>query len=361
MEDLLWKKKSTKYFRYIMLFFIRLAEVITASCIPSTIGLIIVLFTPKDRVMQIMEFLAFFVFLGASCTFWIRYVKHRPKKSEFYILNGLSYLIYVSLSVTAYLLSDVYLYSIFFSDLRIFEVFGVSTLNSLIYTHIMLIFAMIVSETLAHIHYERKRKLAIENGADEVEIDSVEVTPKKDNRKVELLSVDEVNKELEREIREAEEMLRRERNTANKSDIKKGDGTAVTETVPADPENDIDDDDYVSEAYARKEMKVTENYSTEKLWNAEIYNGCGPKYDYDDEDYTKEVFGGTDNGSIWNTDIYKGNGELPDYGEDFDEDFGYNCLTLDYEKELATYTPNDLDDYDSDNLWGSIKQGRDKK
>lgn len=362
MEDLVWKKKSTAVIKNIMLFFIRLAEILTSSFIPSAIGLMILLFTPKTRVMQIMECVSFTAFFVTSCVFWTKYVRHRPNRREFYIMNGLAYLVYISLSVTIYMLSDVYLYSIFFSDMRMLEVFGQTTLNSLIFTHIVLVAAMILTENIAHRYYCIKAEIATENGADTVEIDYVPVTPSKDNREVEIMSVDEVNAELEREISEARLMLETEKkNCSDKNwndDMVKGEGEKIIESMPEDPENDIDDEDFVSEAYARREMSVTENYSEDMLWNNDIYKGAAPIDCYDDEEYTKEVFGGTEDGSMWDSQICKGRGEALEYCDDYDDE--NTVFIVDYEQELNTYTPNDLEAYDTDNLWGEIKKGREK-
>ena len=132
MEDLVWKKKSTSVFRYFMLFGIRLAEVLIASIIPSVIGLVTVIITPKEWVMKIMENLSLFVFIGLNAIFWVRYVKHRENRKEFYIMNGVVYLLYALISVLTYVQNDVYLYSILFSNLRGLELIWVSTKTSLI-------------------------------------------------------------------------------------------------------------------------------------------------------------------------------------------------------------------------------------
>lgn len=371
MEDLLWKKKSTERFRYLMLFFIRLAEVLTTSIIPSIIGIIMVFITPKARVMQVMEFVSLVAFLGVSCFFWVRYVKHRPKRVEFYVLNGLVYLLYAGLSVLAYAMSDVYLYSILFSNLRGFEIFGVKTLASMINSHIILILGMIISETVAHFYYLHKAKVMAENGAEEVEIKEKEVVPEKNNREVKFLTVDEVNLELEREMQEAAELIRNE--TENVSDknyddaMVQGDDGEIKEAVPDDPDNDIDDTDYVSEAYAREEMSITQNYDVDSLWNEEIYKNRERASEYGDEVFDPEMFV-SDDDTLWDADMYRGRDasagvesvtdeeysdwEMPD--DEDDEPLFY----IEYDDEPEEYMSNGLEDYDSDSLWGDFTQGQ---
>lgn len=372
-KDLLGKKKSRNKFndymsnskpdkksKNLMLFLIRLAEVLTASIIPSTIGLIIVLITPKTRIMQVMECISFMAFFIVSCIFWFKYVKYRRSRVEFYIMHSAVYALYAGLSVIVYSLSDVYLYSIFFSDLRGFEIFGYKTIQSMAITHLIMVLCMIVCEILAHIYYKYKDKKAAENSIEKPEIESIAVTPKQDNQEVKFLSVDELNIEIDREMQEAADIIRSEyENVSDKNwnyDMVQGKNGRIVEVVPEDPENDIDDADFVSEAYAREEMKVTENYSEESLWNEDIYKGENPTYDYDREEYTKEEFSKADENSMWDEEMHKGNGESIQYSEDDDSD-DMTFFEI-YNNELNKYTKNDLDDYDPDNLWGEIKQGR---
>ena len=108
-EDLLWKKKSTKIFKYVMLFFIRLAEVLTASIIPSIMGIVILYINPKPRVMQTLMSMSMIIFALFSCTFWVRYVKHRNKVREFYIMNGIVYALYITFSALIYISADAYM------------------------------------------------------------------------------------------------------------------------------------------------------------------------------------------------------------------------------------------------------------
>lgn len=371
MEDLLWKKESTKRFRYLMLFFIRLAEVLTASIIPSIIGIMMVFITPKVRVMQLMETISFIAFVLVNCIFWIKYVRHRPKRGEFYVLNGIVYALYVGLSFLAYEFSDVYLYTILFSNLRGFEIFGFGTFASLYNTHIILILTMIISETAAHFYYKHKAKIVAENGAEEVEIKEEDAMPEQDNKEVKFLTVDEVNLELEHEMAEAAELIRAEiEDVSDKNwdeDMVQGDYGEIIEATPYDPDNDIDDDDYVSEAYAREEMSVTQNYDVDSLWNEEIYKNREVASDYDDEVFDPEMFISEDDDSLWDSDMYRGRdassriGIAPedeyhdwDMSDNDDEELFY----IEYDDEPDEYMSNSFEDYDSDSLWGDFTQGK---
>lgn len=371
MEDLLWKKESTKRFRYLMLFFIRLAEVLTASIIPSIIGIMMVFITPKERVMQVMETISFIAFVVVNCIFWIKYVRHRPGRGEFYVLNGIVYALYIGLSFLAYALSDVYLYSIVFSDLRGFEIFGCTTKQSLLISHSILIFVMIVCEITAHLYYSHKVKLAVENGAEAVEIKEENAMPEQDNKEVKFLTVDEVNLELEREMAEAAELIRAEsEDVSDKNwdeDMVQGDYGEIIEATPYDPDNDIDDDDYVSEAYAREEMSVTQNYDVDSLWNEEIYKNREMASDYDDEVFDPEMFISEDDDSLWDSDMYRGRDASSRVGiaqedEYHDWDMSDNddeeLFYIEYDDEPEEYMSNSFEDYDSDSLWGDFTQGK---
>ncbi len=347
MEDLLWRKKSRQRGRYLILFLIRLAETLTVSLLPSVAGLVAVFINPKVRVMQTIEFISLLVFGVANCIFWTRYVLHRANMREFYILNSIVYLLYVIISVFAYLSSDVYLYSILFSNMRGLEIFGCRTFESLYKSHFFMLGLMILTGIIARIICIYRLKKSAGDGVEKAEIEEKKVVPEQDNKAVEFLTVDEVNLELEREMQEAAELIRAE--TENVSDknwdsaMVQGNDGEIIETTPTDPENDIDSSDYVSEEYAREEMSVTLNYDVDSLWNADIYQGRETAVDYDEEEYTPEMFVDDDeNDGLWNADMYRGRDGTVDYDDE------------EYEPEMF------VDDDESDGLWNSdMYRGRD--
>ena len=336
MEDLLWRKKSRQRGRYLMLFLIRLAETLTVSLLPSVVGLIAVFITPKPRVMQTIELVSLLVFAVANCFFWTRYVFHRANLREFFVLNSIVYLLYVAISAFAYMSSDAYLYSILFSNMRGLEIFGYRTIESLYKAHFLVFGLMVATGIIARLVCFQRLKKAMADGVEKAEIEEKESVPEQDNKVVEFLTVDEVNLELDREMKEAAEMIRME--TENVSDknwdsaMVQGDNGEIIETTPVDPENDIDSRDYVSEEYAREEMSVTLNYDVDSLWNSDIYQGKEKTTDYDDEVYVPQMFVDENIDGLWNRDMYRGRGEDIGFGEE-------------PEPELFT------DDDESDGLW----------
>ena len=363
MEDLLWKKKSTKRFRYVMLFLIRLAEVLIASIIPSVMGLIIVIITPEVRVMQVIEFISSLVFMALNCVFWIRYIRHRPNLVEFYLMNGIVYVIYAGLSVVSYAMSDVYLYSILFSNLRGFEIFGSRTLNSLYTTHAVSVTLMFLCAFVGYFYFKYKVKLAAENGVEAVEMNEKQILPQQDNKEVRFLTLDEVNVELEREMEEAAELIRKETERVSDktwdSEMVQGENGEISEAVPIDPDNDIDDSDYVSEAYAKNEMSVTMKYSAESLWNEGIYKGHNRVSEYEEEDYTTEVFeDDADDETLWSTDMYRGRGDTIEVAEEDDEDwyenedYGDDGPLFNVERLTGTEAEDDDEDWYEDEDYG---------
>ena len=371
MEDLLWRKKSTVRFRYLALALIRLAEVLMASLIPSIIGLIMVFITPKLRVMQTIETISMIAFCVANSIFWTRYVMHRPKRIEFYVMNGIVFLLYAGLSVLAYFSSDAYLYSVIFSNMRGLELFGVTTTYSLINAHVFFLVLMVITEIIAHTVYKRKAEKALENGVEKAEIKAEKTVPEQNNEKVTFLSVDEVNLELEREIKEAAELIRKEtENVSDKnwdSEMVQGNDGEIMENTPDDPDNDIDDSDYVSEAYAREEMSITQNYDVDSLWNSDIYKGREKASEYGDEVYNPELFVTDEDDSLWDKEMYRGRDATAEleyiseedtewHFQDFDDE--EPLFNIDYDDEPEDYMVNNLEDYDSDSLWGDFTQGQ---
>ena len=379
MEDLLWRKKSRQRGRYLMLFLIRLAETLTVSLLPSVVGLIAVFITPKPRVMQTIELVSLLVFAVANCFFWTRYVFHRANLREFFVLNGIVYLLYVAISAFAYMSSDAYLYSILFSNMRGLEIFGYRTIESLYKAHFLVFGLMVATGIIARLVCFQRLKKAMADGVEKAEIEEKESVPEQDNKVVEFLTVDEVNLELDREMKEAAEMIRME--TENVSDknwdsaMVQGDNGEIIETTPVDPENDIDSRDYVSEEYAREEMSVTLNYDVDSLWNSDIYQGKEKTTDYDDEVYVPQMFVDENIDGLWNRDMYRGRGEDIGFGEepepelftDDDESDGLwnrdmcrgrgEAIDFGEEPEPELFT----DDDESDGLWNQdMYRGRDE-
>ena len=435
MEDLVWKKKSAKVYKYLMLFFIRLAEVLVASIAPTIIGLMILIINHERQMMQFMQIIAFIVFAVMNWMFWIKYKKNRVGRLEVYLMNGITYALYIVISFFALSASDAYMYTVMFSCMRAFEAFSeaITTRASLIYGHSVILILMVICENISHIKYKKATMDLADNTVETDNAEAEDVVAYKANKEVTFLSVDEVNMELEREIEEASTII----NETESEDETMFDSSVATDNIPYDPDNDIDDDDYTSEAYARREMAGIENYSSESLWNEDIYRDREKIEDYDGEDDMPEyeedddeglwdvsmhrgrgesidsqsdedieyLYEDVDDGQLWNSQMYKGKGEVVVAGEDIedfdigdDEYYDYNYLVDDeqdreedfiyheeYDLEEETYGMDyyeheesedaqfldeydeegddyeyinvDLEDYDSDSLWGDFTQG----
>ena len=337
MEDLVWKKKSAKVYKYLMLFFIRLAEVLVASIAPSIIGLMILIINPERQMMQFMQIIAFVVFAVMNWMFWVKYKKNRVGRLEFYLMNGITYALYIVISFFALSASDAYMYTVMFSCMRAFEAFSeaITTRASLIYGHSVILILMVICENISHIKYKKATMDLADNTVETDNAEAEDVVAYKANKEVTFLSVDEVNMELEREIEEAIELI----NENASEDEPLFDSSVATDNIPYDPDNDIDDDDYTSEAYARREMAGIENYSSESLWNEDIYRDREKIEDYDGEDDMPEYEEDDDEG-LWDVSMHRGRGESIESQSDEEE-------TIEYEED------------DDEGLWDvSMHRGR---
>ena len=110
-------------------------------------------------------------------------------------------------------------------------------------------------ENISQKKYIKLTSDLLDNTVDTDNAEAEDVEAYKANEKVTFLSVDEVNMEFEREIEEASAII----NETESKDETLSDILEVTDNIPYDPDNDIDDDDYTSEAYARREMAETAN------------------------------------------------------------------------------------------------------
>ncbi|MDD6563737.1 MAG: hypothetical protein PUF08_01520 [Clostridiales bacterium] len=364
MEDLVWKKKSAKVYKYLMLFFIRFAEVLAASIAPSIIGLIILIINPERQMMQFMQIIAFVVFAVMNWMFWVKYKKNRVGRFEFYLMNGITYALYIVISFLALSASDAYMYTIMFSCMRAFEAFSeaVTTRASLICGHIVVLILMVICENISHKKYIKLTSDLPDNTVDTDNAEAEYVEAYKANEKVTFLSVDEVNMEFEREIEEASAII----NETESKDETLSDILAVTDNIPYDPDNDIDDDDYTSEAYARREMAETANYSSESLWNEDIYRNRQRIEDYDDEDDMPEYEEDDDEG-LWDASMHRGRGEGIDsqideeetiaYEEDGDDGLWDVSMYRGRGESIESHSEDDneylFEDVDDERLWNS--------
>lgn len=401
VEDLLWKNKSGERKKFLMLFGIRIVENFTASFIPSLLGLIIVYINPSGRIMAAMKFVSFIAFCVVNWFFWMRYAKQRTRRYEFYIMNGLTYLIYAGISVAIFLLpfTGKLIYSVFFSNLRAFEIFGLSTKRSLMYTHIVMLGMMIICEIFSRIYYKALLKKLAENGADEIEMEMwKDKVPHKKDGNVRFLSVEEMSREMEKEHIEAWELLKNQATEEYDGicdvNMTKGRGQEVFKVELEDPDNDIDKGDFIPDA---RTQNANSAYGADSLWNKEIYknrteNGI-PIEDYGEEaeelpsffdvpEDSQQSEYDVDNGTLWNADMRQGRGGskvkskpkiddetvtsiLDNTPYDADNLWSKSFYKGRGEKDTAEdktdeYSLNDFEAYDSDSLWDNITQGKNK-
>ncbi len=400
-EDLIWQSRAGKRLRLFMLLGIRFVEICMASIIPSLIGLILVFIRPNNRIMSIMCFLSFLAFAICNWIFWMRYARQRTKRREFFIINGIAYMLYAVISYLMYEFSGPLTYSILFSNLRAFESFGMLTPYSLVTSHIVVGALMVVCQMYSRKYYTRLLERLAENGADEIEMDPWgHLVPEQEGRKVKILSVEEMHRQMEEERLEATEILQEETDNASDSlwdkGMTKGRGESVDTVEYENIDADLSDGDFIAGVGTERDI---DNYDTDKLWEEHIYKGrtAGdvPVENYDDEPedmpdfFAVNHYEGEENETLWSEDMHQGNKdtfEAVDITEEEEDDerelqfiyydgeglwnndmyqgHGKTLTRPDEEKQAKrefVEIPTENSKYDSDNLWDNITQGRGKK
>lgn len=376
-EDLVWRSKSHKRNELIVLFFVSLVELFSASFVSSVIGVILVFLNPDARVMRFMNVVSFIAFGCINILFWVKYARQRAKRVEFYIVNGLVYAVYFLLSVGLYRYAGQLMYSIICSNLRGMEIFGASTIVSLAISHGIIICLMILCETFSREYFRKVLEKLEQNGAEKVEMDMWgDDGPIIQNEEIRTVSLEEMYSVMEAEqlesARNIDKIMNEENDDIWDKTMYKGRGEAVEYIETENPDRDIDEKDY-----------VFTNEIDERLWNEEIYKGAKPIDDYADEtdEYEKcFVFDEEDEEvSLWDKSMQKGKGEKINefYEEDTAKYFDENNMNDDrlwaddmyqgrrkkrvHKSNIDRILKNDaideavdrtpMGDYDSDNLW----------
>lgn len=400
-EDLIWQSRAGKRLRLFMLLGIRFVEICMASIIPSLIGLILVFIRPNNRIMSIMCFLSFLAFAICNWIFWMRYARQRTKRREFFVINGIAYMLYAVISYLTYEFSGPLTYSILFSNLRAFESFGMLTPYSLVASHIVVGVLMVICQMYSRKYYTRLLERLAENGADEIEMDPWgHLVPEQEGKKVKILSVEEMHRQMEEERLEAAEILQEETDNASDSlwdkEMTKGRGESFDTVEYENIDADLSDGDFVAGVGTERDI---DNYDTDKLWEEHIYKGrtAGdvPVENYDDEPedmpdfFAVNHYEGEENETLWSEDMHQGNKdtfEAVDITEEEEDDerepqfiyydgeglwnndmyqgHGKSLTRPDEEKQAKrefVEIPTENSKYDSDNLWDNITQGKGKK
>lgn len=392
-----------KHYKLIILFFIRLAEVFISSIIPSFLGVVLIFLNPNKNIWTIINFITLIGFAFINFRFLLKYIAGRDNKKEFYILNSIVYIIYVAVSILAFKFGGYVVYSMIFANLRGLEAFGMKTIHSILICDVITLLSIFILGKYAYSHIEFVKKLVKMNGADAVEIVYEEAVPMQHSEEINTLSVEEMEKEIEKDMEEAAELIRWQQENLSDGDYTKafkGNNEDIQFVTPENPDDDVDETDYVEKN--AEILNRNSAYDSDSLWEKDIYKGNEPITSYDDEyepvpspentlsmrdrfkgmmrhhirsvtrigvvkiknrlgeaafvddeynnqnitEYAPENDEAYDD-SLWESRMYQGKSKenVPQYSEDFDDS-----------AEVRTETG--LENYDGDNLWDMIAHGR---
>ncbi len=328
----------------ILLFIIRIVETFAASIIPSVISVIIIFLAPSERSWSVLSAFCFVVTMAVNWYFWLDFAVERESVKEFYIINGIVQAIYIAASIVGYFFLGYLVYSMTFAYLRVFEIFDMKTIQSVLLTDGVTVLIMIVCERWSRGHIDKIREVLKKNGADKIEMEdkSENVVPTKRDQVIETLSVEEMAEQVEKDEEERLEIAKKiaesEPEDLWSDDISKGHGESIERVDYSEEGTDTDEHDFVPGS----EENENADYSADSLWNSEIYKGRTddgkPVADFEDEmsDAMPEE---PDDGPLWSEEFYK-------------ERDRSEALENIYEEEEATAAPEDIP-YDADSLWNS--------
>ncbi|MCH5212396.1 MAG: hypothetical protein J1G06_05235 [Oscillospiraceae bacterium] len=290
-----------------------------------------------------------------------------------------------------------------FANLRGLEAFGMKTIHSILICDVITLLSIFILGKYAYSHIEFVKKLVKMNGADAVEIVYEEAVPMQHSEEINTLSVEEMEKEIEKDMEEAAELIRWQQENLSDGDYTKafkGNNEDIQFVTPENPDDDVDETDYVEKN--AEILNRNSAYDSDSLWEKDIYKGNEPITSYDDEyepvpspentlsmrdrfkgmmrhhirsvtrigvvkiknrlgeaafvddeynnqnitEYAPENDEAYDD-SLWESRMYQGKSKenVPQYSEDFDDS-----------AEVRTETG--LENYDGDNLWDMIAHGR---
>lgn len=379
----------------IFLFIIRIVETFAASIVPSILSVIVIFFRPSENAWSVLSVFTFIVTIAVNWYFWLDFAAERESVKKFYIVNGIVYAIYAAASIVGYFFLGYLVYSMSFANLRIFEVFDMSTIHSVILTNILTVVIMVICERWSRFHMDKIKAFFASNGADKVEMASEgeEVLPTKSNEVVTPLSFEEMERQIKRDEEERLEMAKKVNEKVPEElwneNISKGRGGVIERVDYTKEGTDLDEKDFDP----TKEYNENIDYDTDSLWNAEIYKGRTadgkPITDFEYEE--NEAPPQQENEPIWNKDFYKGKdreqtinhlekmyeqeedeykaaakSEIPYGAESLWESDFYKGRdkdhipdkVLDFDDEVEKRPETETDRYDTDSLWDNITKGK---
>lgn len=391
--------------KFAIIFLIKTVETFAASVVPSVISVMIILFNPNEKSWAVMKFVSFVVTAYVNWRFWLKYAAMKSGPKEFYLMNGLTYLLYFASSVIGYYTLGYFVYSMTYANLRVFEMFGMKTLQSVLCSNGIMVLILVCCERFSHIRFNQFLEWISKNGSDTIEMEDIltDDTPMQQDKVIESLSIEEIAENMVHEENEAIEAKKRAlemmpEGVFDEENMTKGHGEKVEYTETVNLDNDLTEGDFNPASVAQQEYEENMQYSGDSLWSSHIYAGRTadgkPITEYDEEDM-REAFRqmpesddtADDNGSLWDEGIYQGrragagiNIPNPDDDTADDRKINYDAdalwesnfyqgrnqdsipkKTLDFDDNVFEIPAANANDYASDDLWDSVSQGKGKK
>ena len=356
--SMLWKT----HYRQILILFIRLTEVVMSGVLLSFLGVVLIFIRPDKSIWNLMTLISMAGFLVVNCRFILKYMVSREQKViEFYIINGITFLIYGVASVIAYHYCGYLVYSIVYAHFRVFEVFHAKTLNSIYLSNVLIIVTMLMFRIFARRHMEFTKKLMfVDDSVDTSELEKYYTDSEavQNNQTINIMSLEEMNENIINEIREAHEAQQEKLDKIPDElwrRFERGDGSEIEFKTPDDPDDDYDENDRV----AANNINPNEAYSTDNLWDDNIYGGKEKIEDYDDVDPLPAPIIKDNKTEIKNEILW----HLKSFGKliNIRRNYRHNELMMRDMNAVTHSRKNMHSNYDSENLWDSnIYQGTDE-
>ncbi len=392
--------------KFAIIFLIKTVETFAASVVPSVISVLIILLNPNERSWAVMKVVSFVVTACVNWRLWLKYAAMKSGPKEFYLMNGLTYLFYFASSVIGYYALGYLVYSMTYANLRVFEIWGMKTIQSIWLSNAIMLLILVSCERFSNIRFRKFIDWISKNGSEAVEMEDIltDDTPTQQDQVVESLSIEEIAEHMTREEQEAIEATKSALEmmpdkVIDEEKITKGRGEKVEHVELEDIDNDLTEGDYNAFEAAQQEYEENMKYSGDALWSSHIYAGRTadgkPITEYDEEDMREAVGQHTEvddtadgNGSLWDKGVYQGRhtdnvinildpDEL-DTADDEKIDYDADSLwesgfyqgrskesipekTLDFDDTVAEPQEENDSAHDADGLWDSVSQGRGKK
>lgn len=409
-QSFLRNKKVRKIISYL----IRFSQLLVLSMVPSAISVLLIFFKSSKKMWMILILLTFIVFMVGNwlsimdCKIKLRQFK-KSKLSEFYIVNIIFQLMYVSLNIALFFNSGSILYSALFTPTRAIEILRliadhfarlspdlsvggfwglckkINTIYSVIGVNILMIAELIVCERYSEHHIKKVMEFMKKLGADEIEMEdaSEDTVVMQNNQEVKFISIEETLENEDNDIEEAKKIQRQNEDDMPEGIVSekfiKGNGEKVTFIDYTTENPDEQDPEAVS---ARESLK---KYEGDSLWESNFYQGEDENkvpekvkdFDVTEGDMNaSSVLAGYEEDSLWESNFYQGknqNQKPKEFVFDDDEtpnvqsviEYTVNGLWDNVSNNIGTEQVTDEDEdnnpnreYGADSLWQNVKQGK---